>query len=86
MPGTIPRRKNSVKLASLPHVVMPLSMMELYLHSTPRTPVWHNAELLVIKNSDNFIFESNSLPLVRERTIPTQRPPHVGEVSANFCV
>jgi len=24
-------------------------------------------------------------PLVRERTIPTERPPPVGEVSANFC-
>jgi hypothetical protein len=22
---------------------------------------------------------------VRERTIPAERPPHVGEVSANFC-
>jgi hypothetical protein len=24
--------------------------------------------------------------LVRKRTIPTERPPLVGEVSANFCV
>jgi hypothetical protein len=24
-------------------------------------------------------------PLVRKRTIPTERPRHVGEVSANFC-
>jgi hypothetical protein len=24
-------------------------------------------------------------PLVRKRTIPTERLPHVGEVSANFC-
>jgi hypothetical protein len=23
--------------------------------------------------------------LVRERTIPTERPPLVGEISANFC-
>jgi hypothetical protein len=23
-------------------------------------------------------------PLVRKRTIPTERPPHVGEISANF--
>ena len=28
----------------------------------------------------------NSVALVRERTIPTERPPPVGEVSANFCV
>ena len=27
----------------------------------------------------------NSVALVRERTIPTERPPSVGEVSANFC-
>ena len=27
----------------------------------------------------------NSLALVRERTIPTGRPPPLGEVSANFC-
>ena len=26
-----------------------------------------------------------SVALVRERTIPTERPPPVGEVSANFC-
>jgi hypothetical protein len=29
--------------------------------------------------------ELNSLALVRKQTIPTERPPHVGEVSANFC-
>jgi hypothetical protein len=28
---------------------------------------------------------NNSMALVCERTIPTKRPPHVGEVSANFC-
>jgi hypothetical protein len=27
----------------------------------------------------------NSMALARERTIPTERPPPVGEVSANFC-
>jgi len=27
----------------------------------------------------------NSVALVRKRTIPTERPPPVGEVSANFC-
>jgi hypothetical protein len=29
--------------------------------------------------------KQNSMALVRERTIPTERPPPVGEVSANFC-
>jgi hypothetical protein len=28
---------------------------------------------------------SNSVALVRERTIPIERSPFVGEVSANFC-
>jgi hypothetical protein len=28
---------------------------------------------------------TDSVALVRERTIPTKRPPLVGEVSANFC-
>jgi len=27
----------------------------------------------------------NSVALVRTRTIPTERPPPVGEVTANFC-
>jgi hypothetical protein len=31
------------------------------------------------------ILLTNSVALVRERTIPTERPPFVGEVSANFC-
>ena len=30
-------------------------------------------------------YNSYSVALVRERTIPTERPPPVGEVSANFC-
>ena len=31
------------------------------------------------------VIKLNSVALVRERTIPTERPPPVGEVSANFC-
>jgi hypothetical protein len=31
-----------------------------------------------------FLYQTNSGALVRKRTIPTERPPHVGEVSANF--
>ena len=47
-----------------------------------------------VKEGDHFedigvhgriIFKKNSVALVRERTIPTERPPPVGEVSANFC-
>ena len=36
-------------------------------------------------NSASVKTKLNSVALVRERTIPTERPPPVGEVSANFC-
>jgi hypothetical protein len=36
-------------------------------------------------NNNNNKTKLNSMALVRERTIPTDRPPPVGEVSANFC-
>jgi hypothetical protein len=29
--------------------------------------------------------KTNSVALVRKQTIPTERPPLFGEVSANFC-
>jgi hypothetical protein len=29
--------------------------------------------------------KKNSVVLARKQTIPTERPPLVGEVSANFC-
>jgi hypothetical protein len=41
--------------------------------------VWPFVLKLVLK------LKLNSVALVRERTIPTERPPPVGEVSANFC-
>jgi hypothetical protein len=31
------------------------------------------------------LYKTNSVALVRERTIPTEKPPLIGEVSANFC-
>ena len=40
--------------------------------------------IIVRKESRKFI-KLNSVALVRERTIPTERLPPVGEVSANFC-
>jgi hypothetical protein len=41
------------------------------------------AKLYVQWNNNNN--NNNSVDLVRERTIPTERLPLVGEVSANFC-
>jgi len=32
-----------------------------------------------------YIYKLNSVALIRTRTIQTERPPLVGEVSANFC-
>ena len=43
---------------------------------------WHTSILYV---SNNNYCRTNSVALVREWTIPTERPPPVGEVSANFC-
>jgi len=37
-----------------------------------------------LREGDIYI-QTNSVALVRTRTIPTERPPPVGEVSANFC-
>jgi hypothetical protein len=46
---------------------------------------------LIINNSKNGkvsyikIKLTNSVALVRERNLPNEQPPLVGEVSANFC-
>jgi hypothetical protein len=43
---------------------------------------------LVLGHSDKFLSQkqtNKSMVCVRERTIPTERPPLVGEVIANFC-
>jgi hypothetical protein len=45
----------------------------------------------IVATNQNFIHEeinktkTNSMALVRKRTIPTEQPPLVGEVSDNFC-
>jgi DNA-directed RNA polymerase subunit L len=36
-------------------------------------------------NTTRTLKKLNSVAIVRERTIPLERPPPVGEVSANFC-
>jgi hypothetical protein len=37
------------------------------------------------KTQKRQINKLNSVAVARKRTIPTERPPLVGEVSANFC-
>ena len=40
---------------------------------------------ILLTTSETAKTKLNSVALVRERTITTERPPPVGEVSANFC-
>jgi hypothetical protein len=40
---------------------------------------------LLSSETDYVLDIKNSVALVCKRTIPTERPPFVGEVSANFC-
>jgi hypothetical protein len=42
-------------------------------------------DILVDRRRHSNVHIYYSVALVRERTIPTERPPLVGEVSANFC-
>ena len=55
-----------------------VSQLQFHLHVT-------EAEVLHKKFSGCLEEKKNSVALVRERTIPTERPPPVGEFSANFC-
>jgi hypothetical protein len=41
---------------------------------------------VMTNNNNNNNNNNNSMALVRERTVPTERPPLVGEVSTNFSV
>ena len=43
-----------------------------------------NHTILVLPKNGKINKKKNSVSLVRERTIPTERPLPVGEVSANF--
>jgi len=45
----------------------------------------HRDKFLIIKPTKTKLKKLNSVALVRDRTIPTEQPPPVGEVSANFC-
>ena len=58
---------------------VPLSIL-CVSHCTHSNGICHTG-LFALKTKTKL----NSVALVRERTIPTERPPPVGEVSANFC-
>jgi hypothetical protein len=49
------------------------------------SPPQGRTDQLMMNWSLNLIHKKTPWPLVRKRTIPTEQPPHVGEVSANFA-
>jgi hypothetical protein len=59
------------------------------LHSTKKNSFYQQLDLNFSKMlhlEHGFVnLNLNSVALVRERTIPTERPLPVGDVSANFC-
>jgi hypothetical protein len=52
-----------------------------YIEKIERIKITYNNN----NNNNNNNYYYYSVDLVRERTIPTERPPFVAEVSANFC-
>jgi hypothetical protein len=62
----------------------------LYMFASLNLPYmkWeiHIIAIISYDNDNDNNNNNNSVALVRERTIPTERPPLVGEVSANYCV
>jgi hypothetical protein len=52
--------------------------------SSALTPNWEVASDSELNGSIQYK-KLNSVAVVRKRTVPTERPPLVGEVSANLC-
>ena len=55
------------------------------IHHSVRLYVYYSSFLILDEALEYLKLKLNSVALVRTRTIPTVRPPPVGEVSANFC-
>jgi hypothetical protein len=62
-------------------------MLEYAYYSAAELTPWSRVEKFpaILWNPKVLYDTINSMALVHERTIPTERPPPVGEVSANFC-
>jgi hypothetical protein len=58
--------------------------MKLKLNGTHQPLAYADGMNLLGHSIDTIKRNINSVALVRERTIPTERPPHVCEASANF--
>jgi hypothetical protein len=62
---------------------------EMTLHTAPHCSWWlylscyQHVPTSMLDNAS--LLCTNSVAVVRKRTIPTERPPLVGEVSANLC-
>jgi hypothetical protein len=61
-------------------IVRTLNIIHIYC-----TGVYLNMFLVYVLNTDIHRHTNNSLALVRKRTIPIERPQHIGEVSVIFC-
>ena len=60
-------------------------VIPIVISSTGVIPKSLSQSLTRLNLHPNTYIKLNSVVLVRTRTIPTERPPPVGEVSANFC-
>jgi hypothetical protein len=84
--GEVPR----IRPLPLPSVSFPVRLVRIILPfdcsniSIPAvSSIWFQSFLILLiflKYSKKTLW-----PLVRKRTIPTERPPHIGEVCANSC-
>jgi hypothetical protein len=63
--------------------ILVTTFIRIVLWSTDTLPKHYNISEIFSDVSTNQ--PTNSVALVRERTIPTERPPLVGKLSANLC-
>jgi len=88
------QRKWNMKASVIPVITMTTGVISKSLR--PSIPEQHTGKTRnygTVKNSHighsphskTLKTKLNSVALVRTRTIPTEQPPPVGEVSANFC-
>jgi len=85
--GAVDNQRNMKKadgVAFVRYVQTATETMELNMKA-PKLAFCNNEMLVVITQLLHQPLKLNSVALVYTRTIPTERPPPVGEVSANFC-
>jgi hypothetical protein len=83
---SLPKKKKQKKNTTLHATIFPRPatlFQDHKLHVAGTSQVRGSA--ILILTVENYKLKLNSVALVRKRTIQTERPPFVGEVSANFC-